>query len=113
MKATNNNFASHISAGEKKIFAHNAKIVYIQGKSVTTVNEMSDKSWALCKWWMNIHKNDPQYSRGQLAVVSVLENKYKEKTGIKLCPNCNQAWDGIECKSCSFDTAFDPNWSKY
>jgi hypothetical protein len=26
------------------------------------------------------------------------------------CPSCKQEWNGIECKHCSFDTGFDPNW---
>ena len=34
----------------------------------------------------------------------------KKKKVKKLCPNCNQEWNGIECKHCSFDTGFDPNW---
>jgi hypothetical protein len=33
--------------------------------------------------------------------------QYKEH---KICPNCKQEWNGIECKHCSFDTGFDPNW---
>jgi hypothetical protein len=33
--------------------------------------------------------------------------QYKE---YKICPNCNEPWNGIECKHCSFDIGFDPNW---
>jgi len=28
----------------------------------------------------------------------------------KICPNCKQNWNGIECKHCGFDTGFDPHW---
>ncbi len=28
----------------------------------------------------------------------------------KICPNCKQKWDGIECKYCGLDTSFDPYW---
>jgi len=29
----------------------------------------------------------------------------------KLCPNCDNPWDGIECHICGFDAyAFDPYW---
>jgi len=48
-----------------------------------------------------------------LEFVRHILNKYIE--GIlykrhKICPNCKQKWNGIECKHCGFDTGFDPYW---
>ena len=37
------------------------------------------------------------------------KKKKKIKTK-KICPSCHKPWNGIECKHCSFDTGFDPNW---
>ena len=34
----------------------------------------------------------------------------KDITKKKLCPNCKEEWDGIECNNCGMDTGFDPNW---
>ncbi|MFA6335821.1 MAG: hypothetical protein WCX48_09795 [Bacteroidales bacterium] len=39
------------------------------------------------------------------------EKKRKKKLAhVRLCPNCGKKWNGVECKHCSFDTGFDPNW---
>ena len=78
MKADNKSFAGNISAGEKKVFVHNAKILWISGTKQFRIPDMYDRSWALCKWWMNKHRSDPRYVNGKLVVVSMLANEYKE-----------------------------------
>ena len=56
-------------------FIHNAKVLWICGTKQEEISEMQDKDWALCKWWISKHKNDPQYAKGKLIIVSMLDKK--------------------------------------
>lgn len=47
------------------------KVVWIYGRYTENVPAMYDKPKRLCKWWAKEHKNDSQYSRGVLKVVSM------------------------------------------
>lgn len=62
----------------RKPFVHNAKVLWTKGDHVERVPEMHDKSWPLCKWWIDQHKNDIQYQGGVLLIVSMLKKEYKE-----------------------------------
>jgi hypothetical protein len=52
----------------------------------------------------NLRNLDKEFIRN---ILYLYINKLQYK---KWCPNCNMEWNGIECKFCSFDTGFDPNW---
>ena len=56
-------------------FIHNAKVLWSNGSNHQRIPSMYDKSWALCKWWINKHKNDPQYAKGKLIIVSMLDKE--------------------------------------
>lgn len=49
----------------------NAKVVWISNNKVQDVHECHDKSWALCKWWIDKNKTNPQFAGGILRVVSM------------------------------------------
>jgi hypothetical protein len=82
-------------------------VIWTDGKIRTFVDEMYDKPRGLCKWWIEQHKNEPRFNGGKLLIVSMTVKEQSKK----ICPNCNQPWNGIECNSCGFDAnCFDQHW---
>jgi len=51
---------------------NNAKVVWIYGGRTFHVDEMYDKPFGLCLWWIGEHQRDSQYAPGVLKVVSMM-----------------------------------------
>ena len=50
------------------------QVMWVYCGFAQTIRDMYDKPYALCRWWVKQHQNDPQYARGKFLIVAITHN---------------------------------------